>query len=59
MPIEEQEKIRKWHAEERRKWNAEERRKWNAEERRKWPFGRGAEMVMWDEVDDGMEVRTP
>ena len=51
MPIEEQEKIRKWHA--------EERRKWNAEERRKWPFGRGAEMVMWDEVDDGMEVRTP
>jgi len=49
--VEVQEKLPNWHA--------EEGRKWNTEESRKWPYGKGAEMVTWDEMSDGMEVRTP
>ncbi len=51
IPVEVQGKLRKWHT--------EEKRKWYAEKNRNWPFGKGAEMVMWDEINDGMEIRTP
>ena len=51
VPVEVQGKLRKWHT--------EEKRTWNTQESRNWAFGLVAELVMWDEVSDGMEVRTP
>ena len=51
IPVEVPGKLRKWHT--------EEKRKWYAEKNRNWPFGKGAETVMWDEINNGMEIRTP